>query len=166
MIETERLLIRPYIIEDAAILFNNLHTNKEHLEDYFSLLFKTIKNIEDTEQYLLSKQKDSEERKAFICGIFLKDTLTLIGSISVREIDWRVPKGELAYFIFKEFRDWCFTEHKFCRLFLKIAPDNFASINTAINCDFQFEGLLKKDYRKKEQKLIDMNIYGYTGLLY
>ena len=177
MIETNRLLLRPYKVEDAEAFFKILHTNKEHLEDYFFLLFKTNKTIEDVREYFLSKQKETEDKKGFACGIFLKDTLELIGHISVRDIDWRVPKGELAYFIFKQctvkkysiealesFRDWCFTEHRFCRLYMKISSDNFASIHTAERCNFKFEGRLKNDYRKKEEQLIDMNIYGYTRI--
>ncbi len=176
MIETNRLFLRPYKPEDAEIFFKKIHTNYEHLQDYFLMLLKTNKSKTQVEQYFLQKQYEAEEKKGFAFGIFLKNNDELIGHVSVREIDWRVPKGELAYYIFKEFtgqkysiealeafRDWCFTKHHFCRLYMKIAPDNFASIHTAEKCHSIFEGLLKHDYRKKEETLIDMNIYGYTG---
>lgn len=175
MITTKRLIIRPYKIEDSDSFFKSVTENHEHLYDYFTNMIKVNGSLELTKKYLEQKEIDWQENKGYACGIFRKEDNQLIGHISVREIDWRVPKGELAYFIFKKyngnnyasealtaFKNWCFARKKFNRLFMKIAEENIASIKVAENSGFIHEGLLKKDYRKKEQDLIDMNIYGYT----
>lgn len=175
MILTQRLLIRPYTLEDAENFFNNLNENKEQLLDYFANMLKNNRSTELAEKYLEQKSLDWQENKGYACGIFLKDNNQIIGHISVRDIDWRVPKGEIAYFIFKQyngfnygaealnaFKKWCFTDKRFNRLFMKIAEDNIGSIKVAERSGFVYEGMLKKDYRKREQNLIDMKIYGYT----
>ena len=178
MIVTEHLLIQPYKPEDAESFFNNLIASNDHLVDYFANMVKTNNTLELAQRYLAQKQLDWHQDTSYACGIFLKDDKKLIGHISVREIDWRVPKGELAYFIFKPytgfnyatealsaFKNWCFNKKLFNRLFMKIAGDNVPSIKVAERCGFTYEGLLKKDYRRREQDLVDMKIYGYIETL-
>lgn len=175
MIKTQNLLIKPYDVEDTEHFFESLNDNAEYLLDYFSNMISINDSLDSTKKYLKQKAIDWEENKSYACSIFLKENKEFIGHISVREIDWRIPKGELAYFILEKysgnkygsealtaFRNWCFAEKKFNRLFMKIAEENVASIKVAERSGFVYEGLLKKDYRKREQELIDMKIYGYT----
>jgi len=175
MITTQRLIIKPYEKGDSENFLKALTDNRDHLYDYFANMIKVNDSLESTKKYFEQKDLDWKENKSYACGIFKKENNELIGHISVREIDWRIPKGELAYFIFKQhngnnyatealnaFKNWCFAEKKFSRLFMKIAEENTASIKVAERSGFVHEGLLKKDYRKREKDLVDMNIYGYT----
>ncbi|PUZ25750.1 hypothetical protein DCC81_15915 [Chitinophaga parva] len=172
MIFTERLILKPYEVSDAAGFYRHLQHNRDYLVDYFASLVQHLHSEEDVAAYFKKKAEQWQARKGFACGVFLKGT-GIIGHVSVRDIDWRVPKGELAYFIFKEFtgyqygaealagfRDWCFHEQAFHRLYMKIGVDNLASVKTAERCGFQFEGLLKSDYRKRNVELVDLQIYG------
>jgi len=175
MITTKNLLIKPYKLEDSECFFKSIADNSDYLYDYFANMIKVNDSLESTKKYLDQKEIDWQENKSYACGIFSLENNEFIGHISVREIDWRIPKGELAYFIFEKyagnnygaealaaFKNWCFTEKKFNRLFMKIAEENAASIKVAERSGFAYEGLLKKDYRKREEDLTDMKIYGYT----
>ncbi|MHC0445388.1 GNAT family N-acetyltransferase [Flavobacterium sp. 3-218] len=175
MITTQNLIIKPYKAEDSESFFEGVNHNRDYLYDYFANMIKVNDSLESTKKYLEQKEIEWQENKNYACGIFKKESNELVGHISVRDIDWRIPKGELAYFIFeqyggnnyaaealKAFKNWCFTEKKFNRLFMKIAADNTASIKVAERSGFIYEGLLKKDYRKAEKDLTDMKIYGYT----
>jgi RimJ/RimL family protein N-acetyltransferase len=175
MIFTERLLIRPYHTSDTQVFYDTLKGNAAYLEDYFYNMLQTCDTPELTAYFLSLKEDGWKENNGFACGIFLKETEQFIGHISVREIDWRVPKGELAYFIaqasagknyggeaLKAFRDWCFFTKRFNRLFMKISPVNIASIRVAEKAEFLKEGTLRKDYKKRGKDLVDMDIYGYT----
>ncbi|QSW88340.1 GNAT family N-acetyltransferase [Flavobacterium endoglycinae] len=175
MITTQNLLIRPYKLEDSEYFFKSITNNREYLYDYFANMIKINDSLESAKRYMEQKVIDWKENKNYACGIFLKENNEFIGHISVREIDWRIPKGELAYFIFEKhsgnnygaealiaFKNWCFAKKKFNRLFMKIAEENIASIKVAERSGFVYEGLLKKDYRKREENLTDMKIYGYT----
>ena len=175
MIETERLILKPYsldFVEEFHIKFQN---DKTYLEDYFSRTLNVTKTLQETELYFQNKIESFQNNKGFYFGIFLKESDELIGHISVREIDWSVPKGELAYFIFndfsgnkysfealKSFRDWCISEKGLIRIFMKIAPENIPSKKVAESCDFELEGLLKNDYRKRMEVLTDMLLYAFT----
>ncbi|MBN9338003.1 MAG: GNAT family N-acetyltransferase [Chryseobacterium sp.] len=81
----------------------------------------------------------------------------------------------MAYFIFNDFsgnkysyealeafRDWSVSVKGLIRIFMKIAPDNIASKKVAEFCNFEFEGLLKNDYRKRQKVLTDMLLYSFT----
>lgn len=175
MITNQNLLIKPYKLEDSECFFKSITDNSDYLYDYFANMIKVNDSLESTKKYLEQKEIEWLENKSYACGIFSKENNEFIGHISVREIDWRVPKGELAYFILKEhngnnyaaealtaFKNWCFATKKFNRLFMKIAEENAASIKVAERSGFVYEGLLKKDYRKREEELTDMKIYAYT----
>ncbi len=144
--------------------------------DYFSKTLEATKTLEDTTEYFQKKIESCQKNEGFYFGIFLKGSDELIGHISIREIDWSVPKGELAYFIFSDFlghkysyealgsfRDFCINEKEMKRIFMKIAPDNFASKKVAEFCNFEIEGLLKNDYRKRQKILTDMLLYSFTN---
>lgn len=176
MIHTKRLFLRPYQTNDAECFFEQMQSNNDHLSDYFPNMLNAAHSLEIAQEYFIQKSKAWQENRGYAFGIFLKEGLQFVGHISVREIDWRVPKGEVAYFIFKNhtgqkyasealkgFRDWCFEEKKFKRLFMKIAPSNIASIATAEKCDFVRERTLKKDYLKRGEEWVDMYLYGYAN---
>lgn len=176
MIETKRLILKPYSLDFAEEFYFKFQNDKTYLEDYFSRTLSVTKTLEETELYFQKKNENFQNNAGFYFGIFLKETDELIGHISVREIDWTVPKGELAYFIFsnysgnkyshealESFRDWCLSGKDLLRIFMKIAPENIASKKVAEFCHFEFEGLLKNDYRKRQEILTDMLLYAYTN---
>ncbi len=161
MINTEHLLIRSYSTSDAAPLYRILRDDAACLGDYFPNLLQSCSSPGETLIYLEQRDKDWKEGRGFACGIFLKGSTILIGHISVREIDWSVPKGELSCFItsaytgngyateaLRHFRNWCFHDKKFNRLFMKVDTQNKASLKVAGRNGFKEEGVLRMDYRK------------------
>lgn len=178
MIETERLILKPYSLDFAEEFFVKFQNDWANLEDYFSRTLSVTKTLKETELYFQKKIISCQKNEGFYYGIFHKDSNELIGHISVREIDWTIPKGELAYFIFsdfsghkysyealKAFGDFCINEKEMLRIFMKIAPDNIASKKVAEFCGFESEGLLRNDYRKKQQILTDMLLYSFTKIV-
>jgi len=175
VIETDRLILKPYSLDFVEEFYIKFQNDKTYLEDYFSRTLSVTKTLEETELYFQNKIGSFKNEEGFYFGIFLKESDELIGHISLREIDWTVPKGELAYFIFNNFsgnkysyealeafRDFCINEREFVRIFMKIAPDNIASKKVAEFCSFEFEGLLKNDYRKRQEVLTNMLLYAFT----
>lgn len=175
MIETARLILKPYSLDFVEEFHTKFQNDKTYLEDYFSRTLSVTKTLRETELYFQNKIESFQNNNGFYFGIFLKESDELIGHISIREIDWSVPKGELAYFIFNDFsgnkysyealeafRDFCMNEKEFVRIFMKIAPDNIPSKKVAEFCNFKFEGLLKNDYRKRQEVLTDMLLYAFT----
>lgn len=173
MIISERLTIKPLCSDDASALLEGIQNNKEHLQDYFPVLVKQIDSLEQASIFIQNKQEGWAEKKNCSCGIFLKESNKLIGYISIREIDWSIPKGELGYFIFQSymgkgyakealsaFCNFFIDEWNFVRLYARIAPDNYSSLKTAEHCGFVKEGLLRNEYRKAGVELTDIVILG------
>ncbi|BAV04231.1 Protein N-acetyltransferase, RimJ/RimL family [Filimonas lacunae] len=176
MIETDRLLVKPYAREDATAFYQNIRANQQYLVDYFTNVVAMAQTMDGVATYFTQKNIDWQTNRGYACGVFTKDDGQLIGHISVRDIEWKVPKAEVAYFIIQShagnnyatealqaFTQWCFAEKQFNRLFMRIGVENIASCKVAQRAGFAAEGLLKKDYRRGGEILTDMLIYGYTG---
>jgi ribosomal-protein-serine acetyltransferase len=97
----------------------------------------------------------------------------MIGGIIVKNIDWSVPKAELAYFIDEEHegkgitssavgwvKDFAFKDLKMEKLYIKFNPQNLGSKKVAIKNCFEKEGYLKKEFRTGQGDLADVERYG------
>src|ERR1700761_912345 len=136
----ENYIIRPPLIQDAEPLFELVLKNKERLVDYFPVSVGSMHDKISTEKYISEKQKQAEEREAFTFIILEKDKLKPIGMLFIKNLDWRIPKAELAYYIDKEYEgkgitskmlqniiQYAFTTLGVNKLFLRVAPDNGGS---------------------------------------
>ncbi|GEO09011.1 hypothetical protein SAE01_15070 [Segetibacter aerophilus] len=94
----------------------------------------------------------------------------------VKNIDWSVPKGELAYFIDAEqegkgftsnavelVKNYAFEDLKIEKLYIKIDPRNLGSKRVAINNGFEKEGYFKHEYRTGYGDVTDVERYGLVN---
>jgi RimJ/RimL family protein N-acetyltransferase len=173
-LKSKRLLLRTYSESDKIMFLKGLKLDRHLLEPYFSKMIGRIKNLEDAVLFFKEKELAYHEKSAFTFGIFEYESGNLIGQISVRNIDWTVPKGELGFFIFSEFSgkgygaealqlmvDWCKDRFGFERIFAIIGPENKASIKSVLKSGFLKEGILRKSYKKSGQELMDMELYAW-----
>ncbi|MEL6862844.1 MAG: GNAT family N-acetyltransferase [Bacteroidota bacterium] len=172
-IQTDRLLLSSFMPTDAQALFEGLQQYKEVLIRDFPITYSQTGTLEATQQYLKDKAEVWQERKGLWLGIFLSTPQkVLIGSLLLRDLSWRVPKGELAYYLFppyqkkgyarealRAFSDWCFEEQGIRRLCMRIATHNTPSYRLAEACGFEKEGCLRKEHRTGEGDLVDVFVY-------
>lgn len=78
-LETERLILRNFTMEDVKEVFNNWGRDDE-VSKY--VRWSTHKNIDETKEYLESVMDKYNKNIEFEWGITLKDTGELIGAIS------------------------------------------------------------------------------------
>ncbi len=170
---TERIIIRQYKEGDGLAFFELIQENKERLLDSFPLTLTNTADEISSELYIQSRIAEWYEQKSFSFGIWSKDQSKLIGHISIKNIDWVIPKAELAYFISKDFEGmglmsvalnviikFCFEDLKINRLFLRIMTDNPRSYKLAEKFGFKREGTLREDHRTFNGNLVDLFIYG------
>ena len=171
--ETDRAILKQLKITDAVSFYNLIQQNKSRLYDSFPVTLDNTVNQATTELFLQRKQSEWEERISFTFGIWAKNFRKLIGYLSIKNIDWVIPRAEIAYFISQEYEGrgfmkealirtikFCFEELKVIRLFLRILPGNERSIRLAENCGFVKEGTFRKDHRTFNGNLTDLNYYG------
>ena len=95
-LETERLILREFKIEDAADMYHHW-ANDEKVTRYLTWL--PHQSIEDTKQLLAFWIKLYEKGDSYNWGIVVKEKSILIGSISVTKIDQKTNTVEIGYCI-------------------------------------------------------------------
>ena len=145
--------------------------NRLRLQRYFPKTVQASKSELAIRAYFESMIRQHSQQELFPFGIRLNDRL--IGYCSAKNIDWRIPKCELAYYIdlnyegrgytsaaLRHLVDFCFTELKMIKIFLRIGPGNAGSKRLAEKFGFVEEGCLRREFRIETGGLIDVLYYG------
>ncbi len=157
---------------DGAKLLELINRNRQRLVDYFPVTSSAITNLDSSFKYVDQYLGMEARKEQFILVLEDKDNL-LQGMILIKNIDWRVPKAELAYFIDKSLQGkgimtraleatvrYGFEELGMNRLFIITSVDNHSSRKIAEKNGFEAEGLLRKNFRISSGELIDNVYYG------
>lgn len=166
-IETERLRLRKFKIEDAAE-YLNYHNIEE------SLTFYDWKpdTLVDAQQDIRLMISDYDEMSRIQWAITNKENNTLIGDCGVL-IDTFGLKGEINYILSKDYWglglmtealnsviSYCFNETKILRIQALTRPDNDSSSRLLKRLGFSLEGLLSKyGYSLVTNQPVDLNMW-------
>lgn len=174
-LQTSRLLLKRYQEGDGRIVYNLIVANKSRLEDHFPRTIAQITDENKAELYVRSRIADWYAQRGYFFGIWEMSSQTYIGQISVKNIDWEIPRAEIGYYISKEYEGkglmtevlkqiikFSFEQLKVKKLFLRTTPSNARSSKLAENCGFVKEGWLRKDFLKSDKTLVDIIYYGIT----
>lgn len=171
-LQSSLLLLRPYKITDASALFSLISSNRDILSDYFPMSVENNTSVMASRGYIHDRNRDRKSGKSLFAGIFTPDGKQLIGQICAKDINWRVPKCEMGYFLDKDFMqkgigsaavklfsDYCFTELKMAKITLRIEPQNAASKKLAAACGFEMIGVAKNDFRSISGRLMECEMW-------
>ena len=95
-LETDRLILRKNVIEDAKMMFENWASDSE-VTKY--LTWPTHTSVDITKMILNSWIEEYSKDNFYQWGIVLKETNELIGSISVVNINEEANSIEIGYCI-------------------------------------------------------------------
>jgi ribosomal-protein-serine acetyltransferase len=159
--------------EDYLQLFDLIEKNRKRLLTYFPKTSCAITDVDSAKKFTRLKLRQALYREQFYFVVILENTTQIIGSIMVKNIDWSVPKGELAYFIDSEqegkgftscavdlVKNYAFEDLNMEKLYIKFDPENFGSKRVAIKNGFEKEGYFKREYRTGYGDLTDVERYG------
>ncbi len=171
-ITIDNLTLRPLESNDASAFFDLIDRNRIRLRDYFPVTISVITNLENCKRYIEEKAEQALIREHY-CYVIADKQSRLLGLIILKNIDWRVPKGELAYFIDKDYEgkgitsralsalvSYCFDTMEMNKLFILTAVDNHPSRKLAEKTGFETEGILRKNFRLSDGRLVDNVYYG------
>jgi len=166
------LTLRALSSADAKPLFDLIDRNRAHLADYFPQTSANITTQEACAVYLSKKMAEAAERDCF-CFVLEDDSGKLQGYITIKNIDWTIPKCELAYFIDKDRQGQgimskalsaavahCFNELHMNKIYLITSTDNHPSRKIAEKTGFEVEGILRSNFKIASGALVDMVYYG------
>ncbi|HEL2254152.1 TPA: GNAT family N-acetyltransferase [Streptococcus suis] len=94
ILETERLILRPFQASDVEPVFQNW-TSDEKVTTY--LTWPTHQTLQDTEDYVQFCLQSYSQEKTYRWVIELKENQQPIGDISVVSLDERVQAAELGW---------------------------------------------------------------------
>ncbi len=164
---TKNLHLLPLDIQHKDAYSSLVSNNKERLKESFPITVLNTNTPSKTAIYLKGLQENWLNDKGGKLGIWLDNTL--IGMVMIKNIDWSIPKCELAYFIGEKFTrkgyateaiqsvlDYCFNELNFLKIFIRVISTNTASLGLAEKSGFIREGYLKDEYRTGNKKLVDL----------
>lgn len=158
---------------DAKALYEMMKRNKERLVDYFRVSVGAAETIGSTKNYIMQKAEEARNKEAYTFMVRNDDNKALVGTLFIKNIDWRIPKAEMAYYIDKDYEgkgvttkalkaviSYAFNTLNINKLFIRAAKDNVASQRVALKNGFVLEGILRNDFKISDNSLIDTLYYG------
>lgn len=153
-LETERLILRRFSINDAQDMFNNWASDDE-VTKY--LMWPPHKNIEVSKSYIESLIKGYSQPSTYDWGIELKELRQVIGSIGVVRCNDDIESVHIGYCIGRQWWNkgitaeafsavikYLMNEVKANRIESRHDPRNPYSGKVMKKCGLQYEGTLKE----------------------
>jgi len=166
-LESNRILLRPLTLEDAAEM--NLYLPQQELLRF--LPEQVCRSLSEPEDLLRSIIAGYRSHREFIWGISEKDSGRLIGTCYLTNISLADLRGEVSCLVYPAFQSrgiatetiqalirYAFAELGLIRIQAYCTAGNDASEHLAVNCGMQFEGTLHK-YVQIHGQLRDYKIY-------
>ena len=166
-LETERLILRPFTVEDAPFILTLL--NEESFLRYIG--DKKVRNLEDARQYILNGPVTSYERHGFgLCLVQLKESQTPIGMCGLLKRE-ELPDPDIGFAFLPNFWNKGFgseaatgvLEYARERLSLQrilaiTSLDNDASIKLLERLGFRFERVVQMSADREPVKLFSIDL--------
>lgn len=173
MISLDKYLIRPLEVSDLDMYFDLVTSNRARLEDFFTGTVSRTRNIESTREFLIEIDERRTQKKYFPFIVVDKEMNNFVAFFDLKNIDWSIPKTELGFYTDKNyagggitskvlplFLEYCFTNFKFKKIFLRTHESNKAAQALATKCGFELEGRIRKDYKTTAGELVDLLYFG------
>lgn len=171
IIETDRLILRPFRSGDAPLMFRNWAGGEAGREVSKFLTWNAHRNVSETESILNLWTSQYNDISCYNWAIVLKDLEEPIGSISVVRIHDNTDAAEIGYCIgknwwgngimteaFSAVISYLF-EIGFNRITAAHAVKNPASGRVMQKCGLTYEGTFRQFFRATSGELLDISFY-------
>ena len=185
-IETGRLILRRYSLDDVVWFDTMARRNRQHLARYESGNFVVgIDSAEIAAVIIKELIECWEEGSTFFLGAFLKSTGTreparadspdaaFVGQIYIGPVNWDLPEIEVGYFVdvnheghgyiteaLRATIEWIFAHLGAHRIRLECDDTNRRSAAVAERCGFTREAHLRENKRNPDGSITGTYIYG------
>ncbi|HLA54689.1 MAG TPA: GNAT family protein [Flavobacterium sp.] len=153
--------------------FNLVQTNKSHIEKTFPVTLINCSDFAKTSEFIAKNIEIEKEKNGYYFYVRNLESQNLIGYVCIKNIDKKILKCELAYFIDKDFEGrgiiskavsevvaFCFNELQMNKAFISTSKINTASQRIATKHGFQPEGILREEFRNGDGILEDIVYFG------
>lgn len=153
--------------------FELVAKNKSHIEKTFPKTLSNCSDLEKTSDFIMISKETEKSKAGYYFYIRNLETQMLIGYVCVKNIDSKILKCELAYFVDSEFEgmgiisraimqtvDFCFLILEMNKIFICTSPVNMASQRIATKHGFRQEGILREEFMSGKGILEDIVYFG------
>lgn len=169
IINTERLLLRRFKLDDSYNMFKNWANDSEVTK---FLSWKPHSSIEATKEILENWINDYKNNNTYNWAIELKEIGEVIGSICTVKLDEKNYSCEIGYCIsriywdkgimsesLKSVIDYLFSEVGFNRIVAKHDVNNVASGKVMVKSGMKYEGTLRQVEIRDDKEFYDLAVY-------
>jgi len=173
LITGKKIAIKRLQPSDISRFYKLITRNKEYILESFPRLHESCKNWHDTDKYIAKSHLEWNQGKQFRYLLIKEDVPEALGYISIKNLDWDIPKCEMGYFVdlhaegqgiateaLQLATGVSFEKLKLEKIFLRILKGNLASKRVAEKNGFRLEGVLQREFKNKEGQLKDIWYFG------
>ncbi|MDQ3854882.1 MAG: GNAT family N-acetyltransferase [Chloroflexota bacterium] len=99
-VEGPRVLLRPYVLEDAPALRESVDESREHLTPWMPWAERS-RSVEDAAATILRSRARWILREDLMMGIFERSTGRHLGGTGLHRMDWKLRGFEIGYWLRK-----------------------------------------------------------------
>lgn len=174
-LHTERLVLRPYHLDDADARWRAIEESRDHLRRYEPEQAASCRSVAEAQIWIIQGNADWLVRKRFAIGIWLQVTNQYLGGIGFRPREgdgWSVPAFELGYWVRASAQGhgyvteavgsvtaYAFEQLHAGRVEIRCEASNARSAAVATRLGFRLEGHLRNIECQADGTLIDELIY-------
>lgn len=172
---TQHAVARRFRENEGEAFYELLDNNRSRIEDLVSNTAGGLSTKEECEAFIRQKFAAWLLQKEYAFGVWHNVSAKAIGYVELFNIDWKVPKAEVIFFIDRDYEAkglmtevlteiirFAFAQLKMERVTLHTASDNFAAQRLARKCGFRREGDLRAFHRRVSGELIDVMLLAAT----
>lgn len=150
---THRLILRPFVIEDAELVTELLQDPEIHR---WTSSIPFPYTLDHAREFLTRSAREEEAGTSFVWAITLRDNGTVIGAMGLHDVQSAHSRAELGYWLGDEYRGqgyaseaarrviaWCFEDAEFYRIQASYFPGNQQSARVMESIGMREEGVLR-----------------------
>jgi ribosomal-protein-serine acetyltransferase len=150
-----------------------IENNRAHIESTFPVTIANCSNFEKTIELIEKNKRKQNDKEGYFYYLRNLESHQLIGYVCIKNIDLKILKCELAYFIDKNFEGkgiitdavsqviaFCFDTFQMNKVFICTSKINAASQQIALKQGFQKEGVLRQEFKNGHAILEDIVYFG------
>jgi len=175
VLHTERLIIRPYLLDDAQARWEAIEESREHLRRFEPEQADSCHSVSEAHIWIMRANARWLLRERFAMGIWSQTTSQYLGGIGLHPCvpdGWNVPAFALAYWVrasaqghgyiteaVRTIVDYAFAELRAQRMEIRCEATNQRSAAVALRLGFELEGRLRRIERLRDGTLVDELIF-------
>jgi RimJ/RimL family protein N-acetyltransferase len=172
---TQHAVARRFRENEGDAFHELLENNRSRIEDLFAHAELALNGKEECEAFIRKKFAAWLLQREYAFGVWHNVSAKAIGFVQLFNIDWKVPKAEVIFFIDRDYEAqglmtevltevmrFAFSQLRMERITLHTASDNFPAQRLARKCGFRREGDLRAYHRKASGELIDVMLLAAT----